>query len=150
MVFTFESFALGHSDAIYHLVLSKDLLDRNFLLEVFASKVDLVGDGSTVQLDLHNVRLLLATTKQFLLRVADHADHLAVLLHLGQIFLDLLLSGIVLPLLAGLGERLLLRLRPVLEREAVTQTKNRGEGGERKKMKSISTRKKPWMLHHNP
>jgi hypothetical protein len=130
---TLESLSLGDTDAIDHLVLGEDLLDGNLLLEVIASEVNLIGDGSTVQLDLDNVSLLLTATQQLLLGVADHADHLAILLHLGKVLLDLFLAGIVLPLLAGLGERLLLRLRPVLEREAVTQTKNRGEGGERKK-----------------
>ena len=73
----------------------------------------LVGDGSTVELDLNNVGLLLAAPEELLLGVADDADNLAVPLDLGEVLLNLLLAEVVLPLLAGLGECLLLRLGPV-------------------------------------
>ncbi len=75
-------------------------------------KTHLVGDGSAVELDLHDVRLLLAAPEQLLLGVADDPHHGAVLLDLGQLLLDLLLAKVVLPLLAGLGEGLLLGLGP--------------------------------------
>lgn len=62
--------------------------------------INLIGDGSTVQLDLDDVSLLLTAPQQLLLGVADHTDDLAVLLHLGKILLDLLLAKVVLPLQA--------------------------------------------------
>ena len=55
----FESVALSHTNDVDHLVLGKDLADRNLLLKVFPSKGHLVRHTPTVQLHLHDVRLLL-------------------------------------------------------------------------------------------
>merc|ERR1711971_613462 len=82
---------LGHSDDIDHLILSKNLADGNLLLKVVASKGDLISNGASVQLDLHDVSLLLPATEKLHLGVDDDPD-----------------GG------ARLGEGLLLRLRPVL------------------------------------
>ncbi len=110
---TLEAFALGDADAVDHLVLVEDALDGDLLLELLAGIVDLVGDAASVQLDLHDVRLLLTTPEELLLGVADEAHNLAVLLDLVEILLDLFLADIVAPLEAGLGEGLLLGLRPL-------------------------------------
>jgi hypothetical protein len=111
---TLESFALGDADDIDHLVFSEDAIDGQLLFEVVAGEVDLIGDGTAVQLNFDDVRFLLATTQQLLLSVNDHTDDGAVLLDLSQLLFDLLLAEIVVPFLAGLGESLLLRLGPVL------------------------------------
>merc|ERR1719511_319465 len=111
---TLESFSLGDTDQIYHLVLGKDIEDRNGLLEHAVGVVDLVGDGATVKLDFHDVGLLLSLAQKLLLGVGDKPDNLAVLFDLGQVLLDFLLASLILPLHASLGEGLLLGLRPVL------------------------------------
>ena len=51
--------ALGDPDDVDHLVLAKDLAHRHLLLEVRPGEVNLVSHGAAVQLNLHDVRLLL-------------------------------------------------------------------------------------------
>merc|ERR1712004_88884 len=53
------SVTLGDADHVNHLILGKHLADGNLLLKVLTGKVDLVGNGASVQLHLHDVRLLL-------------------------------------------------------------------------------------------
>jgi len=103
-----ETATLGDADGVQHLVLREHLADVDLLLEVIASKLDLVGHGTTVELDLHDVRLLLSLLQQLHLSVSNNTDDLAVLGHLGEVLLDLLLARLVLPLLGVLGESLLL------------------------------------------
>ena len=110
--FTFESFALGDANDIDHFVFSEDILDGEFLFEMLTGKVDFVAGGSTIDLDFHNVSLLLASPQDLLLSVANHAHNLAILLDLRKILFDLFLANFVLPFQAGLGKSLLLRLRP--------------------------------------
>ena len=112
LVPTLESFALGDADAVDHLVLGEDGLASDLLLEEVSGPVHLLGDGASVDLDLHDVSFLLAAAEQLLLSVADEAHHAAVLLNLVQLLGDLLLAEVILPLLGGLGERLLLALGP--------------------------------------
>merc|ERR1712045_773352 len=109
-----EALSLGDADQVDHLVLGEDVHDGDGLLEHSIGVVDLVGDGATVQLDLHNVGLLLPLAQELLLGVGNQPHNLAVLLNLSQVLLDFLLAGLVLPLHACLGESLLLRLGPVL------------------------------------
>merc|ERR1712045_505060 len=109
-----EALSLGDADQVDHLVLVEDIKDGDGLLEHAVGVVNLVGDGTTVKLDLHNVGLLLPLAQELLLGVGNQPHNLAVLLDLSQILFDFLLAGLVLPLHAGLGEGLLLGLGPVL------------------------------------
>merc|ERR1719330_527370 len=109
-----EPVALSHADDVHHLVLSEHGTNRDLLLEVVPGEVDLIGDGSSIELDLHDVSLLLSAPQDLHLSVDEDTDDSAVLLHLGKVLLDLLLAEIISPLGAGLGEGLLLGLGPVL------------------------------------
>merc|ERR1719512_11076 len=104
---TLVSVTLGHSDDIDHLVLGEHLADGHLLLKVLTGKVDLVGNGASVKLDLHDVSLLLPAAEKLHLGVDDDPDG-------GAVLLDLLLAQVISPLGARLGESLLLRLGPVL------------------------------------
>ena len=57
--YTLESMTLGHTDNINALIHAEDLRDWDLLLKVSSGKVNLLSDGSTVQLDLSEESLLL-------------------------------------------------------------------------------------------
>jgi len=115
---TLETFTLGDGNAIDHFVLSKDARDWDGLLQMFLDPLDLVFNGSTVKLDFHDVSLLLALLDQTDLGVNQDANDLAVTDHLVEVIFDGLLAQVVGPLLAGLGESLLLARVPVLVKTA--------------------------------
>merc|ERR1719347_1352389 len=112
--YALEPVTFGHSNDVNHFVLSKDSANRNFLLEVIPSKVDLISNGSAIQLNLHDMSLLLPASEDLHLSVHDHSDCSAILFHLIQILFNHLLAKIISPLSAGLSEGFLLGLRPVL------------------------------------
>ena len=77
-----EPVTLGHSDDVHHLVLGEHSSHGNLLLEMVPGEVDLIGDGSSIELDLHDVSLLLSTPQDLHLGVDEDTDDSAVLLHL--------------------------------------------------------------------
>jgi len=117
---TLCSLALGDSDDIDHLILSKDAVDWHWLLQMFLGPIQFLRDASTVKLDFHDVCLLLSLFQQLHLGVSDDPDDTAILLHDFEVMLDLLLAQDILPFLAGFGERLLLALVPVLVEPTTT------------------------------
>jgi hypothetical protein len=127
-----ETVTLSDAHDVNHLVLREHRLDGNLLLEKLVAVVDLVSDLASVDLDLHDVSLLLAEADLRHLGVSDDADNLAVLLDLVEGLLEVL--GLVRLLLSVLGEGLLgLGLVPVLVEAAtefVTQVLS-PDGGER-------------------
>eukprot|EP00052_Salpingoeca_macrocollata_P004339 m.40748 g.40748 ORF g.40748 m.40748 type:complete len:394 (-) comp14147_c0_seq1:75-1256(-) len=130
---TLKAVALGHAQHINHLVLLKHGAHGHLLLQVLLSVRHLVGHAATVDLDLHQVRLLLSQVDLVNLGVGEHTHDRAVLGDALQLVLKrLLVRG---HLLGVLGERLLLGLAPVLV-EAATQlvrqmlSPHRGQGAQ--------------------
>lgn len=115
---TFESVTLGDGNDVNHLILLEDAGDINGLLEELLTERDLVGDGTTVDLDLHKVGLLLLERGLSDLSVGEDTDDGAVLLDALELAGD---GGtVVLGVLLGvLGESLLLALVPVLVESAL-------------------------------
>jgi hypothetical protein len=115
---TGEAVALGDGNDVDHLVLLEDSVDRHGLLEQGVAKGNLVGNRAAVDLDLHEVCLLLLERRLADLGVGQDADDGAVLLDALELAGD---GGtVVLGVLLGvLGEGLLLALVPVLVEAAL-------------------------------
>lgn len=115
---TVETVTLGNGNDIDHLVLLEDGVDGHGLLEELLAEGDLVGDGTTVDLNLHKVGLLLLEGSLSDLGVGEDTDDGAVLLDALELAGDggTLVLGV---LLGVLGESLLLALVPVLVESAL-------------------------------
>ena len=115
---TVVSVTLGDGDNVDHLVVLEDGADLDGLLKQTVGVRDLVGDAATVDLDLHEMGLLLLERGLVDLGVGENADDGAVLLHA----LELLGDGLAVflrVLLGVLGEGLLLALVPVAVESAL-------------------------------
>lgn len=115
---TAESVTLGDGDNVNDLILLEDAVDGDGLLEEVLAEVDLLGNGATVDLDLHEVGLLLLEGGLADLGVSQDTDDGAVLLDALELAVD---GGtaVVGVLLGVLGESLLLALVPVLVESAL-------------------------------
>lgn len=113
-----EAMALGDGDNVNHLILLKDGVDGDGLLEKVLAKGDLVGDAAAVDLDLHEVGLLLLEGRLANLGVGKDAHDGAVLLDALKFAGDA--GAARLAVLLGVpGEGLLLALVPVLVEAAL-------------------------------
>jgi len=109
---TLVTVTLGDGNDIDDLVLLEDGRNLDLLLKVGSCEFDLVGDGSTVDLDLHEVGLLLLETGLGELGVAEDSNDGTVLLDSLHLSADGL--AVVLTELLGVsGESLLLGSVPV-------------------------------------
>lgn len=103
----------GDGDNIDHLILLEDGVDGDGLLEERGTVLNLVGDGATVDLDLHQVCLLLLERSLADLGVGEDTDDGAVFLNALEFASEV--GAVVLGVLLGVaGEGLLLALVPVL------------------------------------
>jgi len=107
---SFESLSLGDSDDVDVLVLLENLVDWNGLLQEGQREVDLLADVSSIDLDFHDVSLLLSDLDLLDLGVSDDTDHLAVFFE----SLDLFLVDLVFLCLAIFLECFSLAAVPVL------------------------------------
>lgn len=107
---TFVTLTLGNTEDIDHFVLVEDLGNSDFLFEVLSGEIDLLGDGTTVDLDFEDMSSLLSKVELVQLSVNDNSDNLAVFLDSVEFSGDVLF---IRPLLGILGESLLLGVHPV-------------------------------------
>lgn len=117
---TLSSLTAGNSDDIEALGVLEDLTDANLLLELVLGPVDLLGNGTSVDLDFHDVSLVLTKSKLADLGGTENTDDGGVLLNAVKITGEVSLGGLVLVLAVDvLGESLLLGLHPVLVESAL-------------------------------
>lgn len=109
---TLETVTLGDGNDIDGLVLLEDGGDLDGLLEKAVGELDLVGDGATVDLDLHEVGLLLCEAGLADLGVRKDTDDGAVLADALKLAVNGL-AAVVRVLLGVAGEGFLLGAVPV-------------------------------------
>ena len=115
---TRETVTLGNSNDIDHLILLEDGSNFNWLLEESAGEVHFLGNATSVDLNLHQVCLLLFKRGLADLGVGEDTDDGAVLLDSLELAGDR--RAVVLGVFLGvLGEGLLLALIPVLVESAL-------------------------------
>jgi len=105
---TLETLTLGNGNGIDDLILLEDGLEGDLLLKEAISILDLVSSVSTVDLDLKDVRLLLAQVDLGDLSVGNNAHNRAVLGDASKLTIDGLLTLGIGELLGVLGEGFLL------------------------------------------
>ncbi|CAL4200439.1 unnamed protein product, partial [Meganyctiphanes norvegica] len=111
--YTFHTLSFCNTNNVNHFILSKDFSNWNLLLEMSNGKVNLISNGSTIQLDLHDVCLLDAFTQELDLGVGNNPHNTAILLNFGKVSFNLFLAYVISPLFGCIGESPLLRLVPV-------------------------------------
>jgi len=105
----------GNTNSVDNFIHVENVTDLDLLLELVVSEVDLVTDGSTVNLDLEDVCLALTEAELTDLGGRKNTHDSAVFLDASHIAMDrVLVLGIELVLLGVLGESLLLGVHPVL------------------------------------
>lgn len=110
-----DTMAAGEADDVDVVVGAEHGLDGDELLKEALGEIDLLRDVAAIDLDLSDVRLLLAEVELRDLGVRNDADDLAVLLDALELLVEVLGAS---SLTRVLGEGLLLGLEPVLVKTA--------------------------------
>lgn len=108
---------LGNRNNIDHLILFEDIADLNWFFKKAAREINLLVNGAAVDLNLHEMRLLLLKWSLANLGMGEDADDSAVLLDTFKFKGNSLALTSV--LLSVLGECLLLGLVPILVETAL-------------------------------
>jgi len=111
---TLATVTLGGTDHVNHFILGKHIGDRDLLLKVLEGPVNLLWYSATIDLNLHDIGLLLPLSQHFLLSVDNNSDGGAVALHASNVTPDGQLAKAILPPLGGMDEGTLLGSVPVL------------------------------------
>ena len=126
----------GDTDDIDAFGVLEDLTNADFLLELRLDPVNFLSNGTSVNLDFHDVSLVLAEMELANLGGADHTNGRSVLLNALEITREVSLGSLILVLAVGvLGESLLFGLHPVSVESALDigveiLGKDSGEGAE--------------------
>lgn len=110
---TLGSFSLGDSHDIHVLILLENTVDGDFLFEQSSGEINLLGYISSIDLDFHDVVLLLSKVQFVHLGGSNHSDNSGVLSNSVKFHID----GFVLFVLMFLrvfGESFLLAAHPIL------------------------------------
>ena len=117
---TSHTLTAGNTDGIDALGHLEDLTDADFLLEFVLGEIDLIRDGTSVDLNLHDVSLVLTESELADLGGANDTDGGGVFLDTVKISGVVLLGvGVLILLLNVLAESLLLGVHPVLVESAL-------------------------------
>jgi len=113
---TFVTVTLGGTNGIDHFVHREDVRDRDLTFKETIAEVHFLGDGTTVDLNFHQMGLLLAEVDLFDVSVSQNTHDSAELLDSLQLRIFTIASlSLVLGKLVGVfGEGLLLGVVPVL------------------------------------
>jgi hypothetical protein len=83
---TLESFTLSDTDDVHHFVVVENGVNFDFFLEITISEIDLLGSGTTINLDFENVVLLLSQLREGLhLSGTDSSNNSAVFFYSVQL-----------------------------------------------------------------
>ena len=114
------SFTLGDTDSVDALVGLENFSNGDFLFEFAPGPVNFLGDSATVNLDFHNLGLVLSLFDLADLSGSENTNDSAVLLDTSKVSLNrVLVLGVELVAVSVLGESLLLSIHPVLVESAL-------------------------------
>ncbi|KAE9537465.1 hypothetical protein AGLY_006488 [Aphis glycines] len=97
--YTFVSTTLSDTNTINHLIWSENMRNRYWLFKMFFGPLHFLSNCASINLDFHDVSLLLAFLQQFHLYImSNNSDNFRVFGNFGKVFGNLSLAIFILPL----------------------------------------------------